>query len=763
MFTNTGAFDISSTERFDVSRRLELGERVARGGDSDVYKGWLGTNEGGIKVAIKELRISSHVPEDRFQKHFLREVKAWSELQSSHILPFLGYSKESGGTPRLVSPWCENGDLQKYIRSNPEANRRQLLIDVLKGMQYIEFRGLVHGDLKCGNILVNDRGNACLCDFGTTRLIEGITGFTTTSLNGKATLRFMAPERLMEDKPPTTASDIWAFGCVVIEVFTGKPPYPHISYEKAVISEIITKVLPLDPAYYKVTTPGDQFWAFISKCWGFQPISRPGIVDLLEYFLSMSEERPYDQENLTNRACPMMGGTIPQTSIRFYTFLEKFIKVYNLPELRYSAISDGPAHAEQWTVNLTVFVPYCTPCTDRELLYKAQEYRATSSSKRKAEDEAAREAIVHGLNIDISTLADIDIDAFPDHQFRGDLCQYMLTLKLPALGGPSSLRGSTDPHTLSYSNSSAAAASPSTQNAPSGPLHRSSGVTEAINNVASSRVQGRVSKGPPLQTPPTRRQPPRTVWQRIRFFFSSRNNEARKRIANVIRVCIGSLEVVTIVVVSIRSATKWKSKSDKNLSEWEACTNPVGTWNALWAARVTLAIVLGICEIIRDWRRDQQASNNPSRQADLESSGGSQNAIPQNDGYTQPALRNSTKPQASPQQQPRNSNIIFNWLETFVTALGIGHFVVNHILLYGSLQSCRFESPHVWWLGFGILCLGYLVVTEILLIAFIVFILGPLVLFSLNVIILCLHRVKSSCFRVLAGFLHTVWNLLDGI
>ncbi|KAG8923579.1 hypothetical protein FRC02_011051 [Tulasnella sp. 418] len=677
MSTNAEAFDISSIERFDVSQRLKVGERVARGGDSDVYEGWLESNdEGRVKVAIKELRISLHVPEDRFQKHFLREIKAWSELKSPHILPFLGYSKESGGSPRLVSPWCENGDLRKYIKSKPKADRWQLLIDVLKGLQYIKSRGLVHGDLKCGNILVDDHGAACLCDFGSTRLIEGITGFTTTSQNGKATLRFSAPERLMEDKPPTTASDIWAFGCVVIEVFTGKLPYPHISYEKAVTSAIITEVLPLDPDCYESTAPGDRFWTFISRCWEFEPNFRPGIADLLEYFLSISQGTPYDHEDMTNRACPM-GGTLLQTSTRFYTFLEKIVKLYNLPELKYSAISDGPKHAEQWTVNLTVFIPYCTPenrgpgCNNTELLYKAQEYRATSSSKRKAEDEAAREAMVDGLNIDISKLAGIDIDAFaiapfPDHQLHGDLCHHMVTparckLKLPDLGGPSSLLllGSADPQTIPLSDRPAVTASPTTPTTPPTPLYHPSRVAEAIHDVVSSTVQGRASDGPPPLPLPTRWQPPRTVRQRIRFFFSSQNSESRKRTANVIRVCIGFLEVVTIVVLSILSATKWKSKLDPHLSEWEACTKPVGTWNALWAARVTLAIGLGIWEIIRDRRRDQQASNNPARQRDLEASGGSQNATstrPQNDGDTLPTLRNSTQPQL----QPQNSNSIFN-------------------------------------------------------------------------------------------------------
>ncbi|KAG8946332.1 hypothetical protein FRC03_001404 [Tulasnella sp. 419] len=302
-----------------------------------------------------------------------------------------------------------------------------------------------------------------------------------------------------------------------------------------------------------------------------------------------------------------------------------------------------------------------------------------------------------------------------------------------ALGGPSSPLGPTDLHILLHSDQAVVTASPPTYTPAAGLLHQPSEVTEPLYNTIVSRV------GPPPLPPRPWRRPP--IRRRIRFFFSSQNHEARRRIANVARVCIETFEVVTIVVLSMFSARKWKSKSHTNLSEWEACSNPVGIWNVLWAGRVTLAIGLGIWEIMRDQRRDRESNNDLSRQTDLESASRQHHVVParpHDHGGAQPTIRNSTHPRSSGPQQPQNSNIMFNRLETFVTALALGHFVVNHILLYGSLQSCRFESPHVWWLGFGILCLGYLIVAEILLIAFIVFILGPLILFTLNVIMLCL-------------------------
>lgn len=71
-------------------------------------------------------------------------------------------------------------------------------------------------------------------------------------------------------------------------------------------------------------------------------------------------------------------------------------------------------------------------------------------------------------------------------------------------------------------------------------------------------------------------------------------------------------------------------------------------------------------------------------------------------------------------------------MDTFLTATGLLHFIVNHIWLYTTVNTCRINDPHVWYLGLSIASLGYLIVAELLLIAFIVFILGPILLVSLH-------------------------------
>ncbi|KAG8937203.1 hypothetical protein FRC02_003878 [Tulasnella sp. 418] len=261
MSNSASTFGISEIQHLDVSRGLILGNRVSLGGYSDVYQGTMQTKRGRVKVAIKELRIPAHLLGERFQKHFLREVKVWIALEHPNIVQFLGYAIDSGGFPRLISPWYDHGDLQKYILNNPEANRPQL-----------------------GNILVNEQGKACLCDFGAARVLNGVSGLTTSGQNAKATRRFMSPERLTEEGPPTIASDVWAFGCVVIEVMANRLPYGQIKNELAVYTKIHEGVSPLDPQYDTSGEPGPLFWAFIRKCWRVEPERRPTIDQLLDHF-----------------------------------------------------------------------------------------------------------------------------------------------------------------------------------------------------------------------------------------------------------------------------------------------------------------------------------------------------------------------------------------------------------------------------------------------------------------------------------------------
>ncbi|KZV88467.1 kinase-like protein, partial [Exidia glandulosa HHB12029] len=128
--------------------------------------------------------------------------------------------------PAMVSPWHANGDINSYVkqmRADPriEEIKIRLLVEALSGLQYLHDNRIVHADIKGANVLVTDDGTACVCDFGISIMLEEhTTSAQRTTMKG--TCRWMAPELFADDAARhTVLSDVWAFGCLILEVRPG--------------------------------------------------------------------------------------------------------------------------------------------------------------------------------------------------------------------------------------------------------------------------------------------------------------------------------------------------------------------------------------------------------------------------------------------------------------------------------------------------------------------------------------------------------------
>lgn len=124
-----------------------------------------------------------------------REMDIWNVLDHPNIVPLRGYVVEEDGTPALISPWFEHGDVLTYLQKHPFADRRKLVRQVAEGLIYLHSRGppVVHGDLKGGNVLINAKGEVGLCDFGLSKVLQDCPSALTTSNLGVGTLRWCAP------------------------------------------------------------------------------------------------------------------------------------------------------------------------------------------------------------------------------------------------------------------------------------------------------------------------------------------------------------------------------------------------------------------------------------------------------------------------------------------------------------------------------------------------------------------------------------------
>ncbi|KAG8864757.1 CCA tRNA nucleotidyltransferase, mitochondrial [Tulasnella sp. 330] len=254
----------------DITKEVEtIGERVALGGTCDIYRGSM---RGGRVVAIKRPRIMN-LDEDILRR-FNREAVTWSTLRNARILPLLG-TCEVEGCIHLVAPWEENGNLMHYVGAHPELPfemRRRLLQDIAEGLSYLHRKGVVHGDLKLVNILIGSTMRAMLCDFGLSKLFDA---FTSEAMKGAGTYRWTAPE-ILEDAPKSPAGDMYAYGMCIVEMLSGKIPFPEISSSGTIIVRVIRGERPvMKPESSPDGRSYESIWRIAQQCWTRFSTNRP--------------------------------------------------------------------------------------------------------------------------------------------------------------------------------------------------------------------------------------------------------------------------------------------------------------------------------------------------------------------------------------------------------------------------------------------------------------------------------------------------------
>ncbi|KAF8197415.1 TKL/TKL-ccin protein kinase [Pholiota molesta] len=269
--------------------------------DGGVYSDiWIGTWLGEEKVALKALR-NIKASDSRAQKRFENEIKMWAELKHAHILPFYGIVTDLGQHIHMVSPWQDNGNVLKYVKIHIEADRMLLVctrIPILyilqalifnwtkirgaaQGLEYLHSKNVIHGNIKCANILVSSEGESCICDFGMSKVIEEVTGGSASAtLTAGGSARWLAPE-LIEGSSPTMGADTYSYAMAILELLTEKQPYAEIKRDAAVIHDIIfLKKTPSRPQARATHWLSDALWDLMQRCWHKDSLSRPSMAEV---------------------------------------------------------------------------------------------------------------------------------------------------------------------------------------------------------------------------------------------------------------------------------------------------------------------------------------------------------------------------------------------------------------------------------------------------------------------------------------------------
>ncbi|KAG8934244.1 hypothetical protein FRC02_010305 [Tulasnella sp. 418] len=268
---------------------LELGGTTSTHRLSSILR-HLGDIEGGknskVKVAIKEVRMTSQYGGGnllwarRSIKLLLREDIDWDQMIHPNIVPLLGYTWEADSNCCLITPWYANGDIVNYLKLHPTVNRLLLTLDIAEGLTYIHAVGLVHGVVKGANVLVNDYGRAKLCDIGLTHLLTRDNQRILLS-DPASRMRWMAHEILKKEQLSTAYSDVWSFGCVVMEVMLDIMPYPRLGGWVELQTAITNGLQPLEWSDCPSSEADQHFWEHIYRCWESDPFRRPLMRDMV--------------------------------------------------------------------------------------------------------------------------------------------------------------------------------------------------------------------------------------------------------------------------------------------------------------------------------------------------------------------------------------------------------------------------------------------------------------------------------------------------
>lgn len=249
--------------------RYELGERIAEGASSVVYRARdLKLNKW---VALKLMR-SGHFATEKELSRFRREAQTAANLDHPRIVPVYEIGDHEGW-PFLAMQFISGTNLAQHAEGCPLPSRRaaRLLELVARAVDFAHERGFLHCDLKPSNILLDEQGEPHLADFGLATW-QGPASDPTRTLSILGTPAYMAPEIAAGGgRAASVASDVYGLGAVLFHVLTGRPLFTGASSLE--VLELVKAREPLSPRALNPGVPRD-LEVICQKCLRRNPADR---------------------------------------------------------------------------------------------------------------------------------------------------------------------------------------------------------------------------------------------------------------------------------------------------------------------------------------------------------------------------------------------------------------------------------------------------------------------------------------------------------
>jgi serine/threonine protein kinase len=234
--------------------------------------------ETGEMIAVKQFNRG-----DFDQTKFLREVETLARLNHPCVLRILAWTPQIGREcAEIRTALAENGSLNSVLEKVDHGaqfpfwhptGQAILICGIALGMRFVHSKGIIHGDLKPSNILLNGRGEALISDFGSSR-------FESNDCTGEdGSVHYAAPELFRESAIHTGQADVFTFGLLMYEILTGRAVFPSSDEAFPIIRRLLRRDMPAVP-----DECGSVAQDLIRRCWAMEPEKRPTFDQILRDF-----------------------------------------------------------------------------------------------------------------------------------------------------------------------------------------------------------------------------------------------------------------------------------------------------------------------------------------------------------------------------------------------------------------------------------------------------------------------------------------------
>jgi serine/threonine-protein kinase len=241
-----------TTEGRLLAGRYELGEVLGYGGMAEVFRGV--DVRLGREVAVKILRADL-ARDPSFLGRFRREAQAAASLNHPAIVSVYD-TGEDDGTPYIVMEYVAGRTLRDALRTEGRLLPRralEIVAAVCDALEYSHRAGIVHRDIKPGNVMLTPTGDVKVMDFGIARALAGGANTATQTATVLGTAQYLSPEQA-RGEVVDARSDVYSAGCLLYELLTGSPPftgenavavaYQHVREEAALPSSVNPDLTP---------------------------------------------------------------------------------------------------------------------------------------------------------------------------------------------------------------------------------------------------------------------------------------------------------------------------------------------------------------------------------------------------------------------------------------------------------------------------------------------------------------------------------------